>query len=245
MRDQAVSRGAHKLATEHIDFLRDEMADMVDRATWMALPYHWLRKLRHLCISPIGVVPQHERRPRLIVDYSFSGINDETVLLSPREAMQFGRALKRIIAQVVHSDPKFGPVQFIKIDIADAFYRVWLRVPVEDIVKLGVAIPLLATKQKLIALPLALPMGWTQSPPTFCAVTETIADVANERLCRNSKSPPHRLDEAADLPSTNKVVNSHELRAETSMAVPTHNQLMGGGAWGIERLDWSRGKVWL
>jgi hypothetical protein len=73
----------------------------------------------------MGVVPQHERRPRLIVDYSFSGIKDETVPLSPREAMQFGQALERIIAQVVHSDPKFGPVQFIKIDIADGFYWRW------------------------------------------------------------------------------------------------------------------------
>jgi hypothetical protein len=87
MRDRAVSRGAHKSAREYIDFLRDEMADMVERATWMVLPYHRLRKLRHLRISPMGTVPQHERQPRPIVDYTFSGVNDETVPLSPREAM--------------------------------------------------------------------------------------------------------------------------------------------------------------
>jgi hypothetical protein len=47
IRDRAVSRGAHKSATEHIDFLRDELADMVDRVTWMVLPYHQLRELQH------------------------------------------------------------------------------------------------------------------------------------------------------------------------------------------------------
>lgn len=108
-RDAAVHRGPHKSANEYIAFLRDEMADMVDRATWMVLPYHRLRHIRNLRISPMGVVPQHDRRPRPIVDYTYSGVNQDTVALSPPEAMQFGRALERLITQVVHSDPRFGP----------------------------------------------------------------------------------------------------------------------------------------
>ena len=94
--------------------------------------------------------------------------------------MQFGRALERLLAKVVHADPKYGPVKFIKIDLADGFYRVWVRT--DDIPKLGVAFPQLAGKEPLIAFPLALPMGWTESPPYFCAVTKTIADVANLSL---------------------------------------------------------------
>ena len=187
--DAAILRGPHNSAHEHIDFLRDELADMVDRATWMVLPYHTVRHIPNLRISPMGVVPQHERRPRPIVDYTFSGINDDTVPLAPAEAMQFGRALERIIAQVVHNNPRFGPVHFIKLDIADGFYRVGLRV--EDIPKLAVAIPSLPGELPLVALPLALPMGWTQSPPMFSAVTETIADVANQRLRHYQRSHPH------------------------------------------------------
>ena len=80
---------------------------MVNRATcWLVLPYHVLRHLPNLRISPMGVVPQHERRPRPIVDYSFSGVNQDTIHLAPCEAMQFGRALERLNAQVVHSDPR-------------------------------------------------------------------------------------------------------------------------------------------
>ena len=197
-RDSAVARGPHKSSHDFVSFLREELADMVERATWMVLPYHRLRELHDLRISPMGVVPQHERRPRPIVDYTFSGVNRDTLPLSPREAMQFGRALERIISQVVHSNPHFGPVHFIKLDIADGFYRVWLRL--EDIPKLAVSIPSLPGEPPLLALPLALPMGWTQSPPAFCAVTETIADVANHRLHRRYRTSAHRLDPVADMP---------------------------------------------
>ncbi len=39
-----------------------------------------------------------------------------------------------------------------------------------------------------------LPMGWTESPPWFCAVTETIVDLAND-YCGTSWDPPtHRLE---------------------------------------------------
>jgi hypothetical protein len=102
-RDAAIARGPHKSAHEYVDFLRDELADMVERATWVVLPYSHVRDLQSLRISPMGVVPQHERRPRPIVDYSYSGVNTDTVPLAPPEAMQFGRALERIVAQVVHS----------------------------------------------------------------------------------------------------------------------------------------------
>jgi hypothetical protein len=56
----------------------------------------------------------------------------------------------------------------------------------------------------LVAFPLALPMGWTQSPPYFCALTETVADVANERLRSGHRPTPHRLDALADTPTSNQ-----------------------------------------
>ena len=89
-KDSAIQRGPHKSAHEYMDFLREELTDMVDRATWMVLPYRHLRELCELRISSMGVVPQHERRPRPIVDYSYSNVNQETVPLAPQEAMQFG-----------------------------------------------------------------------------------------------------------------------------------------------------------
>jgi hypothetical protein len=194
-KNAAVSRGLHKSAHEFQEFLREEMADMVEKAIWAVFPYHKVKHLKNLRVSSIGIVPQHERRPRPIVDYTFSNVNSKTLKLAPREVMQFGRALERIITRVVRADPRFGPVKFIKIDLADGFYRVHVRA--EDIPKLGIAFPSLIGEEALIAFPLALPMGWTESPPYFCAVTETIANVANRRILKWRHPCPHKLDRLA------------------------------------------------
>jgi len=46
---------------------------------------------------------------------------------------------------------------------------------------------------------LALPMGWTSSPPLFCTTTETITNLANSTLCQGSLDQlPHHLKEAAN-----------------------------------------------
>jgi hypothetical protein len=138
----------------------------------MVLSYRLLQKhkplISNLCISPMGVVPQRARRPQIIVDYSlFQGLKDETIKMAPREAMQFGKALERILERIlqaiVDANPKHGPVHLIKVDIADGFYRIWLNV--HDIPKLAVAITTLYGEEPLLALPLVLPMGWTESPP--------------------------------------------------------------------------------
>ena len=85
--ERAARRGAHQSAVAHRDFLYDEMSDMVEKGQWLVLPYKAARHLPHLRLSPVGVVPQHNRRPRTIVDYSFHNVNRETVPLMAPEAM--------------------------------------------------------------------------------------------------------------------------------------------------------------
>jgi hypothetical protein len=139
----------------------------------------------------------------LIVDYSFSEVNAETVQLAPPEAMQFGRALQRVISQVVRADPRYGDVYLAKIDIADGFYRVWLQTA--DLQKLGVVLPTSPGRPPLIAFPLTLPMGWVESPPYFTTLTETACDLANLRLrtrntTRTLSTAAHRLEAVAATP---------------------------------------------
>jgi hypothetical protein len=171
------------------------MADMVSKGFWIVLPYSQVRSLPGLRISPMGVIPQRDRRPRTIVDYTFSYVNADTARLAPREAMQFGHALKRILRKIRFANPDDGPVYLLKVDIADGFYRVY--VAPRDVPKLGVAFPHRDDEEPLVAFPLALPMGWTESPPYFTAFTETIVDVANSRLAAGADPLPHRLDQAA------------------------------------------------
>lgn len=106
----------------------EEMADFCTQCYWAVFPYSVVREWVNLQASPLGAVPQRDRRPRLIVDYSFSEVNNETVPLAPSEAMQLGRALQHVLARVVHADQRYGHVHLAKIDIVDGFYRVWLQI---------------------------------------------------------------------------------------------------------------------
>jgi hypothetical protein len=229
--DKMMERGPHQSAEKHVEFLREELLDFVKKGFWTILPYRLLKKhkklLRSLRISPMGVVPQRDRRPRIIVDYSEYGINAETVKMAPREAMQFGKALERILQAIVDADPTFGPVQMIKVDIADGFYRVWLNV--DDIPKLAVALPALHGEEPLVALPLVLPMGWTESPPYFCGATETVADITNRRLANHWQPPPHRLEalantKATTLDDTPPVARATSLTTAINPARPTNRR---------------------
>jgi hypothetical protein len=180
-----LARGPHKSAVEHAKFLGEELVEFILKGQWVVLPYSEVARLspqvrRQLRISPMGVVPQREQRPRVIVDYSFFGVNAETAKLAPREAMQFGKALERILRKIVEADPVHGPVYLLKVDIADGFYRIWLNE--NYILSLAVSLPALHGEVPLLALPLVLPMGWTESPPYFTVATEMVADLTNQRL---------------------------------------------------------------
>ena len=189
----AMDRGAHKSCYEHLPFLEDEFVDMINKSQWIVLPFDAIKHMTGLRISPPGIVPQRGRRPRWIVDYTWSGVNPETLPLAPGEAMQFGHALERYLREILLADPELGKVYLAKFDISDGFYRIHLNV--DDIFKLAVVFPTPKGQPALVALPLVLPMGWKNSPPIFSAFTETAADIANANL--NTASTPHPLESHA------------------------------------------------
>ena len=160
----AAQRGSHRSAKDEVEFVCLEMLEFCAQGFWTVLPMSVALQLPHLRLSPLGVVPQRNRRSRLIVDYTYSGVNDETARLAPPEAMQFGKALQRVLSKIVHADPHYGPVLLGKIDIADGFYRIGIQS--RDIPRLGVILPSDGA-EPLVALPLALPMGWVESPPVL------------------------------------------------------------------------------
>jgi hypothetical protein len=105
--------------------------------------------------------------------------------------MQSGRALHRVLQQVSDADPRLGPVHLSKIDIADGFFRIGINA--NDTPKLGIMFPGNDGEQ-LVGFPLVLTMGWMQSPPLFTAATETVADLANQKLHDQARCGPRRLD---------------------------------------------------
>ena len=211
---EKISRGPHKSAVEYADFVRDEMADFCEKGFWTVLPFDLVKDLPGLRLSPLGVIPQRDRRPRLIVDLSFWGVNDATARLAPPEAMQFGRTLDRLLFRIRHANPTFGPVYMNKIDISDGFYRI--RLAPNDALSLAVLLSQADGEPPLVAIPLSLPMGWVESPPYFCAATETAADLANARMAARY-SPPHRLERDAAVSDTHVPVTTPPLPPPVSL----------------------------
>jgi hypothetical protein len=194
----ALTRGPHQSARQHIPFLRQEFVDMIRKGQWTLLPARLVLNELQLRLSPLGVVPQRDRRPRTISDYSLFGVNHETLALSPAECMQFGKALWRVLRHLKSANPHLGPVYLSKIDIADGFYRIWVRA--SDVPKLVVLFPSTNGEEYLIGFPLALPMGWTESPNIFTAATETVTDLANNSLAARTPFGPHPLEVLSEAP---------------------------------------------
>jgi hypothetical protein len=214
--DAAVRRGPHRSTNEFRTFLRDEFADMIETGQWIALPYSIVRHLPNLRLSPTGVVPQRDRRPRIIVDYTFSGVNQTTHSVAP-DSLQFGHAFLRLLQLLSRADTRQGPIYISKTDLADAFMRVWVWAP--SIPVLGALLPQLPGEDPLIAFPMILPMGWVDSPQYLCAISETIADITNDRLSHGPlAAEPHRLDELADTPP--KPVQRHPAKPPPSIRPP-------------------------
>jgi len=192
-KDAAFQRGNHPSAHAFTEFLRDEMGEMREKGMFIVLPYSLLRDLPQLRISPLGCVPQRERRPRMINDYTFSGVNPQTVKRAPPESMQWGKALHRLLWYVFMADQRHGPVLLSKTDLSDGFYQ--LHLTPTGALKLAVPFPHAANEPPLVAVPTRLPMGWTESPPAFSAATETAADIINAELeASNDMPPPHPLE---------------------------------------------------
>ena len=201
-KDHCIQRGCHVSAIEHQDFLRGEMTEFVENGFWAVLPYDVVRDLEALQLWPAAIKEERDRKPRLLCDHSWPwgwpSINETTLAHAPAEAMQFGGALPRVLYLARHADQKrYGPVRGAKLDMKDGYYR--LDLEPDDCPRLALILPRYEGEEQLVAIPLACTMGWIQSPPTFCVMSETTCDHANARFLASPKEcPPHRLSHLAE-----------------------------------------------
>jgi hypothetical protein len=57
-------------------------------------------------------------------NYSYNGVNQASIPLTPPAAMQFIVALPRILQRLAYCNPAFGPPLLAKIDLAEEYYCV-------------------------------------------------------------------------------------------------------------------------
>ena len=87
-----------------------DLAEQVQAGHVDVFPLEEFNALHNLWLSLVVVIPQVERRLRLILDFTWVGINDVSKRLDPMEAMRFGGALQCILNQVLTVDPHLVPV---------------------------------------------------------------------------------------------------------------------------------------
>ena len=97
--------GCHASARHEATFFRRELQEQVTAGHNLVLPLSAVQDLPGLWLTPPVVIPQPERRPRPIYNFTHIEVNGWAVRLAPEEAMQFGAAGYRLLHQIVHADP--------------------------------------------------------------------------------------------------------------------------------------------
>jgi hypothetical protein len=146
-----------------------------------------------LKIPLIAAIPHQSKAFRSILDLSFQlrlkyrgfleSVNGATAKLAPKAALnQLGHSLSHIIhtfAEASEDDKVFME----KWDIKDGFWRMACEAGKEY--NFAYVLPQEEGKPITLVIPTSLQMGWVESPPYFCAASETARDVATE-YCETS-----------------------------------------------------------
>jgi hypothetical protein len=211
----AIAKGPHAsaLTPDARKLVLEDVAYQVDAGfsriiTWDSIKDNPPAKLK---ISPLAVVPQTNRRGRLILDLSFAvhragkkgsrklgdpvqaSVNDTTVPLAPDGPVnELGKVLHRVF-DFMREVPEEETINFSKIDLSDGFWR--MIVPEEDCWHFAYVLPDAPGEPIRLVIPHALQMGWTQSPAFFSAVTETVRDTVQVLMEDADQLPPHTMEE--------------------------------------------------
>ena len=213
----ALQRGAHISAKNPIarKCLIEETKEKVTDGYARVITWRDIKNdiPRHFKLSPVAMIPHKSRPFRCILDLSFKlrlknkvfpSVNSATRKKAPQKAMaELGNVLKRLITIMAQNYQPTIPFKFCKIDIKDGYWR--MIVHEDDSWNFCYTIPPESTSTPLddiqIVVPCSLQMGWCESPPFFCAASETARDIIEHLIQTNIQLPEHPLEQKM-LPPT-------------------------------------------
>ena len=204
--EQAITNGAHKSARidkaatacrkEALERVRDGRMRIVN---WNDIKHNPPKNLK---ISPIAAIPHKSRDYRMILDLAFAlklengsdlqSVNDASdKTLAPHHSMyELGNVIPRIIQEMAAAPNNGVPILFTKIDLKDGYWRMVINE--DDAWNFAYVIPPKnETDDIKLVIPDALQMGWSESPPFFCAATETARDLAEQYYGQDIPCPAH------------------------------------------------------
>ena len=103
-RGTVILYGMHTFACKKAEFIHRELAEQVQSGHVAVFSLEVVTFLKNLWLLPIAVIPKVGRRPRIIYDFIWSGLNKTSKCLATMEAMRFECVLQRILKQVLTAD---------------------------------------------------------------------------------------------------------------------------------------------
>ncbi len=203
----AIDRGPHESALdpEAIAQLNLEIQEKVRLGQARVVQWDNLRSNPppELKISPLAMIPHKSRKFWAILDLSFPvkltngtvkpSVNEGTIKSAPRGAIsQIGHSLSRIILAFATAEP-LAKIFMAKWDIKDGFWRLDCKEGQEW--NFAYVLPNADPAAPVqLVVPTLLQMGWIESPPFFCAASETARDVAEQYIqLPLNKLPLHKF----------------------------------------------------
>ena len=130
---------AHSSTTKETTFVRRKLVEQARAVHIFPFPLQAVRHLPRLWLSPIAAILQRGRRPCLIHYFAWSGLNEAFTQVAHKEAMRFGKSLYRVINCILAAPPKLGPTFLNKVDLADVYMLIWVRL--KDIPSVSFLVP--------------------------------------------------------------------------------------------------------
>ena len=127
--------------------------------------------------------------------------------------MSFVKSLHRFIDFILVAPPKLGPTFLNKVDLADAYMRIWVRL--EDIPSVAFFVPKVTPEEdQLVGFHLSILMGHVEPPAFFCVTTETFKDRKLDTLSTRHNAPQHHFEDLADTKPPQTSVENTEATLE-------------------------------
>jgi len=225
--ETALAVGPHVSAQtpDNVRLIWDDVQYQADAGFIKIVPLDQLRARgfpSNTKVSRLAVVPQTDRRGRLILNLSApvhssgpsrrsrgpklplqASVNSTTVAAPERSGVEhLGQVLPGLL-QYMFDAPQEWTIHWSKLDLSDGFWRMVVQGGLEP--NFLYVLPTRQPSEPIhVVLPGSLQMGWTNSPPYFCEVTDIIVSLIIRLMAvsfaSNGISEPHPLEEYACPP---------------------------------------------
>jgi hypothetical protein len=206
--EAAIRNGAHASANvpEAAEACKKEALERVKEGLCRLVNWDDIKNdfPKNLKISPLAAVPHKSRVYQMIFDLSFQLLvngnkldsvnNSSDKSLAHQESMyELGNVILRIIWTMALSKDKTTPFMFTKVDLKDDYWR--MAVNADNAWNFAYVLPGAGPNDPIqLVIPDALQMGWSKSPPFFCAATETARDIIDDKIRNNIFLPEQPME---------------------------------------------------